>query len=232
LLLGAIGTAHGSPYHIPGLDAADEWELKLSAEQTKQRDQRLLEAPVIDITAPLVPGLEASIAFGRGRLDSDNEQTHDGWLDTELAVKWELIDANQGRAYGVTIEPALFAPTGSDGLKDAEWALELPVIVGWTFAATDVRALVGYAHSLESDDDELSCGGVLEYAISERLSIGAELTTEVPADDLDAWSGVADVGFRLELTPNIELQGRIGRSVHTNDEPRPTEGALFFEVAL
>jgi hypothetical protein len=228
-----LGAAQASPYHITGLDAADHWEIKTIAKASAEGDERVLEAPLIDITAPLAPGLETSVTFGRGRLHVDGESTRTGAVDTELAVKWEVVPLGADGSIGVTVEPALIAPTGSAGLSDDTWWAEVPLVIGWNHGPLRLRGLVGYGRSLENDEDEISLGGLVEYKVGPELSLGLEAVSTAPSHDPDhSWKSMVDVGFKYELTPAVELQGRLGRSAHTAGDPRETEGAVYVEIAL
>lgn len=232
-LLTAFGTADASPYKITGLDAADAWEVKLISKQAHEGDEHLLETPVLDFTAPLAPGLETSLTFGRGRLHADAEPARWGWLDTELALKWEIVPLREDGSIAFTTEPAIIAPTGSHGLSDDEWQVEVPLVIGWNRGPLRLRGLVGYGHSLQSEDDEISWGGLVEYKFTERFSLGAEVVNDMPSNDTGSWKSFGDLGFKFELLHDVELQGRIGRTLHTaGDDPRATEGALYLEIGL
>jgi hypothetical protein len=229
----ALSTAQASPYHITGLDAADHWEIKTIAKDSVEGDERVLEAPLIDLTAPLAPGLETSVTFGRGQLHVAGEAARSGAVDTELAVKWEMVPIGDDGTIGLTVEPALIAPTGSTGLSDGTWSAEVPLVIGVNRGPLRFRGLVGYGRSLENDDDEISLGGLVEYKVLPTLSIGLEEVNTAPSNDLDhSWKSMVDVGFKYELTPAVELQGRLGRSAHTAGDPQETEGAIYVEIAL
>ena len=231
--LAFASATQASPYRITGLDAADHWEIKTIAKDTAEGDERVLEAPLFDITAPLAPGLETSVTFGTGRLHVEGESVRTGVIDTEVAVKWEMAPIGADGTIGVTIEPALIAPTGSAGLSDDMWSAEVPLVIGWNHGPLRLRGLVGYGHSLESDDDEISLGGLLEYKVRPELSLGIEAVNTAPSNDIDhRWKTMVDVGFKYELTPAVELQGRLGRSAHTAGDPQVTEGAIYVEIAL
>lgn len=227
-----LSTAQASPYHITGLDAADHWEIKTIAKGSEKGDESVLEAPLIDITAPLAPGLETSVTFGRGRLHTDGEAARSGAVDTEWAVKWEMVPIGDDGTIGLTIEPALIAPTGSRYLTDGSWSAELPLVIGWNHGPLRLRGLVGYGRSLEVDDDEISVGGLVECKVLPTLSLGLEAVNTAPSDDLNHRKTIVDVGFKYELTPAVELQGRLGRSAHTAGDPQVTEGAVYVEIAL
>jgi hypothetical protein len=229
----ALSVAQASPYRITGLDAADHWEIKTIAKNTDEGDERLLEAPLIDLTAPLAPGLETSVTFGRGRLHAEGEAVRSGAVDTEVAVKWEVVPIGADGTIGVTIEPALIAPTGSAGLSDDVWSAEVPLVIGWNHGAVRLRGLVGYGRSLENDEDEISLGGLVECKVLPQLSLGVEVVNTMPSDDPDRkWKSMVDIGFKYELSPTIELQGRLGRSARTAGDPHVTQGAIYLEIAL
>lgn len=228
-----LSTAQASPYRIPGLDAADHWEIKTIATDTVEGNERVLDAPLFDITAPLAPGLETSVTLGRGRLHAEDEAVHSGAIDTELAVKWEIVPIGVDGTIGVTVEPELIAPTGSAGLSEGTWSAEVPLVIGWNHGPLHLQGLVGYAHGLESDDDEISLGGLIEYQVRPELSLGLEAVNSAPSTAPDRrWRSMVDVGFKYELTSAVELQGRLGRSARTAGDPRVTEGAIYVEIAL
>lgn len=233
VLLLALGAhpAAASPYKVAGLDAADSFEIKLLAEYSDQGGEKILEGPVLDLTAPLGPGLETSITFGRGRLEA-NGRTRAGTIDTEIAVKWEIVPLDEKHQVGVSVEPALFLPTGTHGLSDDEFSLELPVFVGWSSGPLHVTGLVGYARSLESSDDEILWGLLAEHDVVKGLSVGAEITGGMPSDAFGDYEAVADVGFVWEMTDATELQGRIGQTIRTADHQTGRQAGLYLEVAF
>lgn len=227
-----VGAAQASPYRITGLDAADHWEIKTIATDTDEGDERVREA-LIDLTAPLAPGLETSVTFGRGRLHAEGESSRSGTLDTELAVKWEMVPLRADGAIGVTVEPALIAPTGAAGLSDDTWSAEVPLVIGWNRGPLRLRGLVGYGRSLENDDDEISLGALVEYKVLSKLSLGLEAVNTLPSDDPKRqWKSMVDFGFKYELSSTVELQGRVGRSARTAGDPQVTQAAIYLEIAL
>lgn len=226
------GTAEASPYRITGMDAATHWEIKLEGKYEDTHDENVIEAPLIDLTAPLAKGLETSVTFGRGRVHEKGEPTRSGFLDTELAVKWEVAPIKRDKMVGVTIEPALILPTASHDLGDHKVQFELPVVIGWNSGPVRLRGLVGYAHSLEDHEDEMSVGALGEYKLSPSLSMGAEIVTKMPSQDIHAYDATADIGFKWELKEGVELQARAGRSIRSADHRGTTSAALYLEIAL
>jgi hypothetical protein len=145
-----------------------------------------------------------------------------------------MVPIGDDGTIGITVEPALIAPTGSAGLSEDAWLAEVPLVIGWNHGALRFRGLVGYGHSLESDEDEISLGGLVEYKVRPELSLGLEAVNSAPSTQPDrSWKSMIDVGFKYELTSAVELQGRLGRSAHTaGGHPQVTEGAIYVEIAL
>ncbi|MFC3051587.1 transporter [Kordiimonas pumila] len=228
----AASPAAASPYHTTGLDAADRPEIKILSEYESAGDDWSLEGPAIDATLPIVPGLETSVTFGKGWLKEDGLPSESGWLDTEIALKWEVIRVPEEGGFGLTTEPALFAPTGTHGIGSNEWQLEIPVILGWEQGRTSLRTFVAYATSLESHEDELGFGAVAEYDVTESLSLGVEVSGDVPLAYETGYALEGDVGFTWDMGNDLELQGRISHSLHTEDGISVIGAALFLEKAF
>lgn len=233
--MAVAGGAQASPFEVPDLDAADAWELKVEGSMSKSDSERFVEAPVLDITAPIRPGLETSVTFGRGSLKVDGEGTKTGALDTEWAVKWEITSAaDADKRISFTTEPAVIAPTGAHGLSDDTWRVEVPLIAGRDFGPVGLRAMVGYGQSLEgSPDVEIPFGVLATYAVREGLEFGVELAGDTPAAEMGRYEAIVDVGFKWEFAKGLELQGRLGRTIRSRpgDEPA-TEVAFFIEKAF
>jgi hypothetical protein len=223
------GVAVASPFKVPDLNAATAYEIKLQLQYTSEPAGKTLEGPALDLTAPLRPGLETSLTFGRGRAPG---QTW-GNLDTELAVKWEAVPiGEQEGKIGITIEPTLVMPTGNRQLGAGERLLALPVIAGANWGKLGLRGLVGYQHGFRSGDHTAQFGLLATYQLSDRLTLGVEYASQALMRRPHAYESSADIGFKFALTPAVELQGRIGRSLHSTGAAAATQTALFLEFAL
>ncbi len=235
LLAAFAGAAKASPYEIPDLDAASGWEVKIQAESKQSRDERSVEGPILDLTAPIRPGLETSLTFGRAWARTPGGPTYTGVTDTEVAVKWELArQGEHGSGVYVTTEPSVFVPTGSKGLTEDHWRIEVPLIVGRTFGPWAVRGMVAYGRNLDGPaDGEVSVAGLVTYDLSEHFQLGAELATEAPSDLIGDYGATANFGFSWEALEGLEVQGRIGRTVREAPGSAPaTTIALYVEKAF
>ena len=225
------GAASASPYKITGLGAATSLELKLFTKLKSTDLKSELEGPGFDLTVPVAQGLEASFTTGPGRL-RENGRARWGMIDSEVAMKWEIVSMPENGGIGVTTEPALIAPTGTNGLGDDEWRFEAPLVVGWGNGPVEVRGELGYERGFKTHEDEVSFGILTEYDLTDSFSVGAELTGSTPSLALHSYEAAADVGFKWEFAPSVELQGRLGRSLRRDDHRPQTEAAVYVEIAF
>ena len=220
--------AGASPFQMPDMHAATSYEIKLQTQYTQARDGKTVEA-ALDITAPLRPGLETSVTFGRGRVSGEAW----GNLDTELAVKWEAIPIGEEDGHvGITIEPAVVLPTGDRGLGAGEHLLAVPVVAGANFGKFGLRGLLGYQHAFKSDRNAAQFGALITYEVSDRFSVGLEYAGESSMTRPHRYESSVDAGFKFALTPKIELQGRVGHALHASGNAGATQTAVFLELAL
>ena len=223
------GAAGASPFQMPDMHAATSYEIKVQAQYTHARDGKSIEGPALDITAPLRPGLETSLTFGRGRVSGQAW----GNLDTELAVKWEAIPiGEEDGQVGITIEPAVTLPTGNRGLGAGEHLLAVPVVAGANWGRFGLRGLIGYQHGFRSGDNAAQFGVLATYEVTDRFSVGLEYAGQAATGRPHEYESSADAGFKFALTPKVELQSRIGHSLHTPGNAGATQTALFLEFAL
>jgi hypothetical protein len=225
------GAADASPYKITGLGAATSLELKLFTKLKSSSRGSELKGPGFDLTVPVADGLEASFTSGPGRL-REGGRTRWGMIDSEVAMKWEIVPMPEDGGIGVTTEPALIAPTGTNGLGDSEWRFEAPLVVGWASGPVEIRGEAGYERGFKSQEDEIIFGVVTEYDLADSFSVGAEVTGGTPSLAFGSYEAAVDVGFKWEFAPSVELQGRLGRSLHRDDHRPQTEAALYIEIAF
>lgn len=220
-----------SPYEVTNLSAADAWEIRIASAYETAGGERFFEGPVFDLTAPLAPGLEMSATFGGGYVDAPGAARWER-LDSAVAFKYEIAPLSGRNGFGVTTEPTLVIPTGSQGFGDGEFRLEAPLIAGWARGRWEVRGLVSYAHSLESREDEFGVGAAVEYAVSEDLSLGGEIASSHPGLGFREHESHVNVGFVWGVSKAIELQGRIGRTIANTAGPPGVNMALFLQFGF
>ena len=220
-----------APFHTPDLDAASTWEIKPSYQWASDGFDNETGYEM-DITAPIRPGLETSITFGRGTFKAYGEKAISGALDSEWAVKWEILPAGDGDGFGISTEPALIIPTGSAGFTDDQWALEVPLVFGWNRGRYSYLAMISYGQSFEDGDGEIGANGVIMWEATDTLKLGVELVTAAPSDRPDAYESELNLGFKWEFVEGLELKARIGQSLHREEGGHETSGAIYLEKAF
>lgn len=226
MLLAASGV-EASPFETLDAEAAQSWEVKLLTEARFTPAGREVFGPALDLTAPLAPGLESSVTFGRvwaregGRVLS-------GFGDIEMAVKAELARQKaNGSGFALAVEPALLAPTGVDGLSNDAWRLSLPIVVGRDVGRWSLRAMAAYARNLNgSADQEASFSALATRKVFDRLTLGGELVWELAAEEGQALG--ANLGFSWEAAEGVEVQARLGRTLVTSIGRQPATSLGVF----
>lgn len=205
--------AFASPYESTDAGVAEGFEVKGVFETESGRDESA-RAPALDLTWPLKPGvLEMSLSTGAAQIRRADEDAQSGLNDIEIAAKWRLRDGGDG-ALSLAIEPALVVPSADDGLGDGRWRYALPLIMQAEFGPMTYFANIGWSDSFVGGDGEVSVGVVAQRSINERLEIGVELAGAAPASNWRDGRLDANLGFTFKLTPKLELQGLVGRSVN------------------
>jgi hypothetical protein len=217
-LFGAAESARAAPFIVPDMPATEEPALKLVAEINRSDNMREWIAPAFDLTVPLGKGLETAIAIGRAYLKEDGASTTRGWTDAEWAVKWELKPVPATGGLGVTLQPLLIVPVGSDGLSGGDWRAKLPVVLGWRQGAFTLHALVGYSASLSNEGDDIALGSLVAYDLNDRLTIGAELVANMPIENLAGYEMIADVGATFAIAEQWAIEIRVGRTIRSADD--------------
>lgn len=232
MLAALSGAAWSSPFEVssPNVDGRHELKLeyKLENASTGSREQR----PKLAIKVPASADLEFGIKESWRRAHDDGEPAHQGWGDVELSAKWTLLRENAAsRRIGIAVEPELKLPTGDARrhLGAETTQLRLPLIVGRRLGRYGLYSEFGYAHRFGTDDDTLSGGQLLMVACSHTLKLGAEIVATAPRHATGRYAVATDIGAKWSPDPALELQGLIGRSLHTPDDSAVTTLKLAAE---
>lgn len=132
-----------------------------------------------------------------------------GLTGAGLGAKMRLPAA--GLASRAALIMATTVPVSSD-LGDPGWTPSALLAAAWDGGAADLGANVGYAHVETADGrGELLASVAAGIPVTERVGSFLELYGHFPtAGDVRA---VADAGLTVSVTPGIQLDVRIGRSV-------------------
>jgi hypothetical protein len=229
----ASTVAQATPYETGSLDPAEHFELKTVFSGKAEGVEREAMAPSVELAIPARENLELNVTMARAVVRDEDRVLHSGFADMEMGAKWAVFRQGQNdHAFGLTVEPTLVAPTGADRVSDHAWALEVPVTAGRAFGRFELDGELAYEHVFNSDEDEVGVAGVLRFDVSDTLEIGTELAGSASPDDLGAAAWRLNVGFKRALTPYLELQGLIGRSLTTEEGRHLTQAKLVVEYAF
>jgi hypothetical protein len=226
------GAVQASPFETLDVEAASRWEIKILTEATLAPSASEVFGPAFDVTAPLTPGLEASVTFGQVWAQ-EGRQASIGFGDVEMAVKAEMARQRaDGSGLFLTVEPGLLAPTGAQGLSNDAWRLSLPLVAGRDVGRWSLRAMAAYARNLAgSADREAKLSVLATRKVSDRLRLGGELVWAAAADE--GRSLGANLGFSWEAREGVEVQARLGRTlVATADRQPATSLGVFVTKAF
>lgn len=231
-LAGAPVTAVAFPYETADADVAAGLEVTGLVEAEQGREGRQT-APALDLTWALRPQvLELAITTGAAQISPAVGGARRGMDDTEVAAKWKFRDGGEG-GLSLAVEPAMVVPTGDgDGLGGEQWRYALPLIVQMRRGPMTYYANVAWSDRIGGGDGEVSAGLVAERGIGERLSLGVELAGAAPAGDWRQGRLDANLGFRLKLAEELELQALVGRSLNGRREGPVTLMRVGLQYAL
>jgi hypothetical protein len=103
-------------------------------------------------------------------------------------------------------------------LGDGIWRLRLPVQIGKTFGKWSVYGETGYQIAFDDNaSDIVSYGMATQYAVTDQLSVGAELNGGIPVDRTGNYSLLANTGFSYALTSSLQLQASLGRTLRDTE---------------
>lgn len=230
-VLAAVPAAVASPYETTDAGVAEGFEVKGLFETESGRGEAE-SAPAIDLTWALSPGvLEMSLTTGAAQIRRAGEGSRRGLDDTEIAAKWRLRDGGDG-GLSIGVEPALVVPSADDGIGDGHWRYVLPLIVQVEHGAMTYFANLGWSDSFAGGEGEVSFGVVAARALTERLEVGIELAGAAPASNWRDGRLDANLGLIFKLTPKLELQGLVGRSVNGRAEGPVTLTRIALEYGF
>lgn len=218
-LLAALsaGTAHaqGGPPLItddPGTPGDGNWEVNLAVTYERLRDERVVEAPLLDVNYGVGERLQlkAEVPFvWQDDLEADERLEEFG--NPQFGVKWRFVDERDSDV-AVSVYPQL-------ELHTPDVSFLLPVQIARHFGRWGVNGEVGY-NLVEADEDEWIYGVAVSYEVSEKLELLGEVHGEAD-EDFEEDQLVFNLGFRYGVTENLGLLFAAGRSLRQSGEDEP-----------
>jgi hypothetical protein len=142
-----------------------------------------MDAPLFDLNYGL-PGIQLKLEIPLEVIHDDSDGTVAGAGDLLLGVKWRFLNNEQSRAQ-LGVYPQLLLPTGDHarGLGDGGSAFVFPLLAQKNWEKWTLYGNVGYWWQTGAEtSDYVYAGAVLEYEITERLTLGLELFGNSPKE--------------------------------------------------
>ena len=219
-------SAQGGPPLItddPYTPGDGNWEVNVAVTFEQRKDERVLEAPLLDVNYGLGERLQLKVeAPWVTRTDRLDDETDTGPGNGTVGVKWRFLDERDA-GVSVSVYPQLeFNYLGSSvdtGLASPGLQLLLPVQVARQFGPWGVNFEAGY-NLVEEDEDEIIYGLAVSYEVSEALELLGEIhgaaDQEFEEDEL-----VFNLGARARLDDDITLLLAAGRSLRESNDTEP-----------
>lgn len=229
LLLAA--SAHAAPFTVSSPTAATRPKIKVGMELKDTPAKDTWSAPGLEFAMPVATGLSVTVKGHLRSVARMGGTSETGIGDLELKGKWNFRRAGAGQL-GLAIEPKLFLPTGSHrrGLGDGRVGVALPLIAGLKRGPWELGAEIGYEHVFGAADHKVYGGVLAMRRVAGNLRLGSELVVESRNLDTDRIDTLANIGFKLGIGRNSELQGLAGQSIHTADQQRTRKLKLAYEI--
>lgn len=210
--------AIAAPFTVTSPEAASQKKLKVEAEFKDTADKDTLILPKLELTLPVQQGLSVAIKGHVRTVNKTDAPTETGLGDTELKVKWNFRQAGEGQV-AMTIEPMLSLPTGDHkrGLGYGHTGITLPLILGYKTGAWELGSEIGYEYIYGDHKHKEYAGILVMRRVTPNLRLGSELVVEAKDHDFHHLDTRANIGFKLNVGTNGELDGLIGRELHPID---------------
>ncbi len=234
------------------------WEINLGLAFEKNRSNRILTAPSLDLNYSLDAHVQVNANIGG--IAVFGVQDGSSLADTQFKIKWRVVDDADDPTDGVdaagpaapgdetfahapargpvavSIAPALILPTGDAdrGLGAGAYQLRLPVQIGKTLGDWSLYGEVGYQFGVARTDagrrvggpitssgDTLFFGAAVQYAVSDTVSLGAEINGARVLDARGDYTLLANLGGSVDLGDGWALLGTIGRTLREDSRGGP-----------
>ncbi len=207
----------------PGTPGHGNWEINLAFTLEEVQDERLLEAPLLDVNYGYGDRIQLKFEIPWLILDEKGRPTKSGLGNSELGVKWRFRDENEdGVSISIYPQFEFSNPTSSDerGLVEEGMELLLPVQFEKSLGPLSMNGEIGYAIR-ENHEDEWVYG----LAFGREFFEGFEWVGEIHGTALREFAEnelVFDIGSRFEMTDVLTLLFAAGRSFRgrASDEPQ------------
>ncbi|HEX8521089.1 MAG TPA: hypothetical protein VF669_02460 [Tepidisphaeraceae bacterium] len=220
----------------PGLPSRGTWELNFFSLYQKTADGENLAAPGADLNYSLLDTLQLTTTIAGLTTFPEAGSSSFGLGDIDTSFKWQFLTEQEDRAWpGISLTPHLLVPTGSvrRHLGGGSYQFRLPIQIGKTFGDFFVFGEAGYEWALSEEGSDQILYGLCAQRQIKRWIIGAEINGIHNAGNASQRLLVANLGVIYTLSPSIELQGLLGRSLLNDRFGGPKFiGGIFMKFSI
>jgi len=213
----ALGLQAGPPFLSDDPEPVDlhHWELYVFGEGDRTMDANSISGPAVELNYGIAPNTQLHLVAPIANSSSAGSGWTSGYGDTEVGVKYRLLDETDSRPQ-VGIFPMAEMATGSStrGLGNGLAWYRLPVWVQKSRGAWTTYGGGGVAlNSARGQRDHGFAGWLVQRDIGRHLTLGMELFRQGAGTTGGRSSTVANAGGYLKFTDNFNLLFSAGRSV-------------------
>jgi len=206
----------------PDTPGDGNWEINLAFTLEQTRDERIFEAPLLDINYGIGERTQLKFEAPWIVLDDRDDGTKDGLGNSEIGVKYRFLDEDpHGLSMSIYPQLEFNNPTSSDerGLVDEGMRFKLPVQMARQVGSFTLYGELGYEF-VEHDEDEWSYGVAVGYPVNDRLELLAEIAGAATRDFNDD-ELVFNLGAKIGINENLNLLLSAGRSFRDSSSGEP-----------
>jgi hypothetical protein len=190
------------------------WEINVPFILERTAGNTEMNAPLFDLNYGL-PNVQLKLEIPIAIVHEDSSGTAAGAGDLLLGVKWRFLNNEQSK-FQLGVYPQLLLPTGdrAQGLGEGRPAYVLPFLAQKSWDKWTLYGNVGYWWQNGAEmRNYFYAGAVLEYGISERLTLGVELFGNSPKERNGRSDVAFNIGGSLKLNEHINLLFTGGRDI-------------------
>ena len=213
-------TAYAGPFTVSSTGVSDTKSVKIGTQLTDGDAKDKIDLPSVEFSTSIAPDLAVKIKTTYRTIKPSAGPNESGVADIEVSSKWNFLKASE-KTYGIAmaIEPVIKIPTGdaSRGLGNGDVAFKIPLIMGYKSGDWDLGSEIGYEHVFGQSKDSGYIGVLAMRRVASKLKLGGELIFQSPDAKFNKFNTQANIGFKLGIVENAELQALFGRSLHTQN---------------
>lgn len=206
----------------PGTPGDGRWEINVPITLEQTRDQRIFEAPLLDINYGLGERTQLKFEVPWLVIDSRDNGTTDGLGNSKIGIKHRFLDEDRhGMSMSIYPQLEFNNPTSSDerGLVDEGARFKLPVQMARSAGPVELYLEVGYEF-VEADEDEWLYGVATSYRVNDQLELLAEIAGGA-SQNFDDEELVFNIGTKIGVNDHLNLLLSAGRSFRGSASGEP-----------